>query len=288
MMAYKLPKLAPSKRHLPPHCRWRAIKGKPLMEENYFIQRMLELRKLTRAIAELLRSQLRDYLTLLAPLYHPRNTLGDYIQGNGKDALKSASLAFKELQALYDSIAPSKPFNLLKEMKAPLNIFGGALEMTAVDYTHQAMADQTSKNVSVTLPFKWIVNYPGYSPSRLREMSSDRDRSAEELQDAILHYLVLHQVMTKQTGLTKLLEALHFPVNPNEHLPGFGNLPITIISSAVSTIRPPDNVIIESTEISGVNAFEEVVKVADVIELRDPLSDRLIEMVNSYGDRLQP
>jgi hypothetical protein len=258
------------------------------MEEVYFIQRMLELRKLTRAIAELLRGQLREYLTLLAPLYHPRTMLGEYIQGNAKDALIGATAAFKELQANYDSVARSKPFNLLKEMKAPLNMFGGVLEMTAVDYTHKATADQTSKNVTVTLPFKWIVSYPGYSPLRLREMASDRDRSAEELQESILHYLALHQVMTKQTNLTKLLEALHFPVNPNERLPGFGDLPITVISASVSTIRPPDNVIIESTEVSGVNAFEEIVKVSDIIELRDPLSDRMIEMVNSYGDRLQP
>jgi hypothetical protein len=119
-------------------------------------------------------------------------------------------------------------------------------------------------------------------------MGADRDRPAEELQESLLHYLVLHQVMTKQTGLTKLLEALHFPINPNEQLPGFGALPITTVSASVSTIRPPDNVIIESTEVSGFNSFEEVVKVADIIELRDPLSDRMLEMVKSYGDRLQP
>jgi hypothetical protein len=258
------------------------------MEEVYFIQRMLELRKLTRAIAELLRGQLREYLTLLAPLYHPRTVLGEYVQGNARDALIGATAAFKELQTLYDSVAPARPFNLLKEMKGPLNMFGGVLEMTPVDYTYKATAEQTSKNVAITLPFKWIVSYPGYSPLRLREMGADRDRSAEELQESILHFLVLSQIMTKHTSLTRLLEALHFHVNPNEQLPGFGALPITVISASVSTIRPPDSVIIESTEVSGVNAFEEVVKVADIIELRDPLSDRLIELVNSYGDKLQP
>ncbi|HEY8459420.1 MAG TPA: hypothetical protein VIM99_03520, partial [Blastocatellia bacterium] len=238
------------------------------MEEVYFIQRMLELRKLTRAIAELLRGQLREYLTLLAPLYHPRTVLGEYIQGNSRDSRIGSAAAFKELQTLYDSVAPSKPFHLSKEVKPPLNMFGGVLEMTPVDYAYQATSDQTTKNVTITLPFKWIVSYPGYSPSRLREMGADRDRSAEELQESILNYLALHQVMTRQTNLTKLLEALHFYVNPNEHLPGFGALPITVISASVSTIRPPDNVIIESTEVSGVNAFEEVVKVADIIELR--------------------
>jgi hypothetical protein len=258
------------------------------MEENYFVQRMLELRKLTRAISELLRGQLREYLALLAPLYHPRTVLGEYLQSGGKEALKGATLAFKELQTIYDSVARAKPFHLVKEIKAPVNLFGGTLELTPVDYVHQATADQTSKNITVTLPFKWIASYPGYSPLRVREMGADRNRSAEELQEHLLHFIALHQVMTKQTGLAKLLEALHFPVSPDERLPGFGDLPITIISSAVSTIRPPDNVIIENTEISGVNAFEEVVKVSDIIELRDPLSDKMIEMVNSYGDKLQP
>jgi hypothetical protein len=256
------------------------------MEENYSIQRMLDLRKLTRAIAELLRGQMRDYMVSLAPLYHPRTVLGEYVQGSTKEALKGANAVFKELQALYDSIAPTRPFNLSKDVKAPLDIYGGALELTAVEYTYQATVDQTSKTVAVTMPFRWIVSYPGCSPARLRELAADRNRSAEELQHAVLHYLALHLVMTKQTGLTKILEALHFPVRPNERLPGFGNLPMTIISSSVSTIRPPDSVIIESTEISGINAFEEVVNIADIIELRDPLSDRLIELAKTHGERL--
>jgi len=258
------------------------------MEENYSIQRMLDLRKLTRAIAELLRGQMRDYLVTLAPLYHPRTVLGEYVQGSTKEALKGANTVFKELQALYDSIAPSRPFNLSKDVKAPLDIYGGALELTAVEYTHQATVDQTSKTVTITLPFRWIVSYPGCPPTRLRELAADRNRSAEELQHAILHYLALHLVMSKQTSLTKILEEFHFPVSPNERLPGFGNLPMTIISSSVSTMRPPDNVIIESTEISGVSAFEEVVNIADIVELRDPLSDRLLELIKTHGERLLP
>jgi hypothetical protein len=258
------------------------------MEENYTIQRMLDLRKLTRAIADLLRGQLRDYLVSLAPLYHPRTVLGEYVQGSSKELVKGASSTLKELQTLYDSITPSNPFNLSKEVKAPLALYSGTLEFTAIDYKHQAAADQTSKTVGITLPFKWIVSYPGCPPAKLREMCADRNRSADELQHAVLHYLALHLVMTKQTGVTKILEALHFPVSTNERLPGFGNLPITIISSSVSTIRPPDHVIIESTEISGVNAFEEVVNLDDIIELRDPLSERLIELVKSHGEQLQP
>ncbi|HKX31138.1 MAG TPA: hypothetical protein VJ302_25845 [Blastocatellia bacterium] len=256
------------------------------MEETYSIQRMLELRKLTRAIAELLRGQIRDYLVSLAPLYHPRTILGEYVQGHTKEVLKGAPTTFKELQALYDSIAPPKPFNISKELKSPLELFGGPLELTAVEYTHQATADQASKTVTVTLPLRWIVSYPGCSPSRLRELCADRNRSTDEVLQGLLHYLVLHLLMIKQTGLTRILEALHFSVHPNERLPGLGNMPVAMIHSSVSTVRPPDNVIIESTEISGVNAFEEVVNLADLSDLRDPLSERLIELVKSHGESL--
>ena len=46
-------------------------------------------------------------------------------------------------------------------------------------------------------------------------------------------------------------------------LPELGELPITFLSGPISTIRPPDNVIIESTELSGADAFEEVINLED-------------------------
>jgi hypothetical protein len=45
------------------------------------IQSLLVLRKLTRAIADVVRAQMTEYLSTLTPLLKPSALLGDYIQG---------------------------------------------------------------------------------------------------------------------------------------------------------------------------------------------------------------
>ena len=40
--------------------------------------------------------------------------------------------------------------------------------------------------------------------------------------------------------------------------------------------------IIENTEISGTDAFEELVNIEDVARLRDPLKERLTELIGNY------
>ena len=257
------------------------------MDEPFTKKNLLVLRKLTRATADLLREQMREYLSTLAPLIRPRSVLGEYVQSNLKDSVKGADTAFKELQTLYQAIAPAKPFGLNKELKLPLDVSGPALEMTVVEYVYTAAGEQQTKKVTITSPLKWVINYPGYSISRLRELCADRNRSSDELQRYLLHYLALHIVIAKKPGLSKILEALHFPLT-TERLPEFGELPISFISSAVSTVRPPDDVIIESTEISGMDVFEEVVNIDDIVNLSNSLKGRLIELVKSHGENLLP
>ena len=64
------------------------------------IQSLLVLRKLTRAIADTARTQMLEYLAVLAPLLRPRTVLGDYVHGSTKEGAPRADKAFKELQAL--------------------------------------------------------------------------------------------------------------------------------------------------------------------------------------------
>ena len=49
------------------------------------IQSLLVLRKLTRAITDVVRVQMTEYLTTLTPLLRPTSVLGDYIQGGQKE-----------------------------------------------------------------------------------------------------------------------------------------------------------------------------------------------------------
>ncbi|HEU4386745.1 MAG TPA: hypothetical protein VFV34_03030 [Blastocatellia bacterium] len=255
------------------------------MEERHGTEKLLVLRKLTRAIADLLRAQMKEYLSALAPLLRPNVVLGEYIQGGSKSPVKGAEKAFKDLQALYESVAVAKPFQLPRELRAPLDIAGPALEMTPVEYEHVARTEKESKTVTITQPLKWVVAYPGYTPDGLSALLANRNRSAEDVRDFILHFLAVHLVTLRQPGVAAILDALHFPLSTGK-LSEFGELPITYISSSVSTFRPHDDVIIESTEISGKDLFEEIVNIDDIVKMQDQLRERLVELVKSYGDHL--
>jgi hypothetical protein len=153
------------------------------------------------------------------------------------------------------------------------------LEITPVEYTHHAKTERDTKTVTVSSPLKWVLNYSGFGLKRLQDLLADANRNQSSVREFILHYLTLHLVATRQAGLVKVMGALHFPISTGR-LPWCGDLPITYLSS-LATTRPPDDVIIESTELSGMDAFEEVVTVSDIQRMRDPLQERLLELVKT-------
>jgi hypothetical protein len=111
------------------------------------------------------------------------------------------------------------------------------------------------------------------------------DATPEAIQRFVIHYTLLHFVVKKQVGFARTLEALRFPVSSIQ-LPEFGNLPVTMISAPISTTRPPDDVVNENTEISGVNVFEEIVNLEDLTRMRDPFRDQLAKIVQGFGEDL--
>jgi hypothetical protein len=254
-----------------------------MSEEDYGIQKILKLRKLTRAIADLLRGQLTDYLSTLTPMLRPRSILGEYIQGGTKETVRGSEKAFLQLQRLYTTVANTKPYSLLTELRSPIQIDSTAIEITPMEYAHVANGDGQSKKMTIVTPLKWAVTYSGFSPSKLEDLIANRNRMNEETYRFVLHYSVLHVVLNSYPGLPRMLEALRFPLS-FERLPQFGELPVSCISSRVSTIRPPDNLIIESTEISGQATFEEVVSLDDLRNLEDPLKAQLAEIAKTHGE----
>jgi hypothetical protein len=256
------------------------------MVEEFTTQRVLALRKLTRAMADLLRGQAKDYLSTLGPLFRPRSILGGYTESNPRETVPGAEKAFKELQGLHEKIAATKPFGLPKELNPPIELTSSSLEMTPFEYSHPAQLDGgAAKTVAITGPLRWVLSYTGFAPRRFKELLAERNRNDQQVQEFLVHYLVLHIVITRQPGVKKLFEALHFPLSSGK-LPELGELPIAFLTAPVSTIRPPDNVIIESTELSGADAFEEVINLEDVVKLRNPFKDQLEELVKAHGQTL--
>ena len=251
------------------------------------IQSLLTLRKLTRAISELQRSQMVEHLATLTPLLRPKSVLGDYVQGGGKEPARRADKAFKDLQALYETVAAAKPFNLPRELKPPIDVPSVGLEVTPVEYLHVVQADGEHRSITVRSPLTWVLTYSGFAPARLRELLHSKERSNDDLQQFVLSYLAIHVVTSYQTGLTQILDALRFPVTTGKAAE-FGELPITRIGGAISTSRAADDVMLQSAELSGMDAFEEVVNVRDIVDMRNPTRERLLEIVRAQAPELAP
>lgn len=254
-------------------------------DEHYDIQTLLKLRKVTRAIAEVLRGQLADYLGTIAPMLRPKGIFGEYLQGGLKETVRGADKAFLQLQHLFTSVVRAGPYNLLTELSAPIQLENTSIEITPLEYEHVVSSDGQSKTIAITSPFQWVLSYSGFPLAKLRELLADRNRMNDDAQRFVLHYTALHTVVNNNSGLPRLLQALRFPMS-SERFPQFGELPVLCISSSVSTIRPPDEVIVENTEISGRDAFEEVVNLHDLRTLEDPLKTLLLEVARSHGEEL--
>jgi len=251
------------------------------MAERDSIQSLLIRRKLTRAIADFVRGELTAHLATLMPLFQPHTVLGDRIQGGHTDSIRRAEQVFKDVQAAYDSIAPVKPFNLRRELTPPFDFPRATLELTPVEYVHTIQAGSSAKNITVRCPLTWTLSYSGYAPTRLQELLDPRVRG-EQLQRFILSYLFMHQVVLNQRGLQPILDALHFSITTIKTA-SFGELPITRIASRVTTMRPEDSVVLESAELTGMDAFEEVANVDDISRLPDSVKERLLEIVRQQA-----
>jgi hypothetical protein len=255
------------------------------MSERDRVQSLLVLRKLTRVITDIVRVQMTEYLKVLTPLLRPKALLGDYVQGGPKEPSRKSDKAFGELQALYDAVATIKPYNLPRDLTHPLSLSSVGLEITPLDYVHVARSGGETRKIKVRCPLTWVLTYTDFPPTRLQELLDSKARSVEELQRFVLNYLVMHVATASEPGLMKVFEALHFPLTTSK-LPQFGELPITQIGIGISTARPSDEVIIQSAELTGMDAFEEVVNVEDLKKLDDPLKKRLLETVRQQTPEL--
>jgi hypothetical protein len=119
----------------------------------------------------------------------------------------------------------------------------------------------------------------------LQELLDTKARSVDEVQRFVLSYLILNLATTNEVGLMQVFDALHFPLTTSKSRE-FGELPITRIGIGISTTRPSDEVILESAELTGMDAFEELVNVEDLARLKDPLKERLLEVARQQAPEL--
>ncbi len=248
------------------------------MNETFDIPRILELRKLTRSISEKIESDLNGYLATLTPLFSPAPILGEYVRGGSKTPVKGAEMAFRDLKSRYKAIAGQKPYSLDTELSSPLDVFGAKPSLTAVEYAYTVEQESKSTSITITSPLRWVLSYPEQHPNKLLEMlGGNRSQMKDELSHALLQYLTLSLVLEKRPGLVNLLKGLRFNLETKHH-DGLGELPVLIISCELNTLLPPDDIIIQNTEISGIPSFEEIININDIRELSDPMQQSILSI----------
>lgn len=255
------------------------------VDESIDISALLTLRKVTRSLSEYLGNQLSESLDSMTPLFNPRPVFGERVRGGVKSPGRDGEKAFKELSALYRTINGVKPFNLRREFDTPIDILSATPEVNIYSYSYCVNNNGNSKNIVVTSPLRWVLTYKGFGPARLRELLADSTNVGVDLQESVLHYLVMHGVLRNRPGIGRLLEAMRFQVGFGQ-LEEFGKLPFPIVSCPISTVRPADETIFESTELSGTALFEEVANVDEIPAMSDPLKDRLMSLAKSQGAKL--
>jgi hypothetical protein len=250
------------------------------------MEKLLDLRKLTTAIADLLQGQLKAYLTTLQPLFLPDSVLGHNARPNSGAIVKRADKVFADLQTRYLRIAATKLYNLPRELESPVGIVTAKPEILQVDYAYEAESDGESRKLTAVSPLKWCLAYAGSGPARLRTLLAQGDNVNErELQEMLLQTLVMDLVVRQQAGLTAILEALGFKVSSGKAAE-FGELPLTYISAPITTRRPPDKVMLRIAEVSGSPVFEEVVRIEDIVAMKTPMKDRLLEQARTHAGGL--
>ncbi|MCU7892996.1 MAG: hypothetical protein KZQ78_15865 [Candidatus Thiodiazotropha sp. (ex Ustalcina ferruginea)] len=82
-----------------------------------------------------------------------------------------------------------------------------------------------------------------------------------------------------------LLQGLRFHLE-TIHMEGLGDLPVILVSCPLSTILPPDDIIIQNTEISGIPSFEEIININDIQVLSDPLKQSILSITQEISPNI--
>jgi hypothetical protein len=251
------------------------------MTQEFSISRLLFLRKVTRAVSDYLTSELKAHLHTISPLLRPRRLLGDYIESGSPEQVVDADKNFAALNEIYARSA-GRPFDLPRPLRPPLKPVGLALELYPWESRYEIRTGGAGKTVTLTSPVRYVLSYAsGLSLSRLRQGIAGREEhKQDDVREFVIRCCLMHLMLNKYTGIAGLFRALRWEVS-TENSPDLGGLPLTTLAAPLRSMLPPDDLILESTEMSGMPLFEEVVDIDALSGIRDPLIQKVETVVEA-------
>jgi hypothetical protein len=96
----------------------------------------------------------------------------------------------------------------------------------------------------------------------------------DDMRQSLINHLAMVIFLRHYPALTQLLHDLRYDVEIRE-LPELGGLPIVILKAPIETFLPPDDFILQITQLSGIPAFQELIDLDAVESIPDPLRESL-------------
>lgn len=234
------------------------------------LQELPDLRRKTEAVAKILREQLVTHLATLATLFAPERVLGKY--AGGKVDVTGDARALAELQQKYKQFE-ARPFALSSNFDPTwLTLSGRTIEVQPWEYGISVQGNP----VTMTSPVKWVLAYQSSATlTKARTLLGGKDAvRPDELRQTVINALMLQLLLSRFPGMGQLFGDLRFEI-ATDQLPEFPGLPITTVTTCLTSFRPADELVANVTAFSGVPSFIELIDVETVRNPRDILRDKL-------------
>ncbi|MCG8428044.1 MAG: hypothetical protein MI754_11860 [Chromatiales bacterium] len=228
--------------------------------------------------------RLKSYLHTLESNFYPNTILGRYIRSAKNTGSKVYDEIFDRLAEKYATVTQKEPYNFTRALEAPIDIYSAMPAVYAWRYDKSVVDSRgNTKKITITTPGKWILSYEGFDPATFSEQLTNREKvTGRELKDYVIHYLIMAEIIATRLDLVSLLNDLRFSTSLIT-LDNFGDVPFVIMESDIKTFLPADDVVIEITEISGSDNFEELVDVRQLQNLTDNFLENVKEKLQKNG-----
>jgi len=254
--------------------------------EGLNVEQLLHLHTLTKEVAKVCQKQLRGHLDTLALLFRPRRILGDAMEGAEPESGGGSERTVTELRELYRKIA-LRPFDLRPELSLPLESVSTQMQLYDWEYLYQTKTDRGFRSIKVTSPLTWVLAYSStYSLSMLRQvLAGQEERDSEAVRAFVLRACLMHLHFQRFPAIADLLAGLRYHLEVR-HSSETGDLPLVTISAPFSTMRPPDTLVTVASGLAGGASFAEVLDLATVKSLTDPLREQISGILRRQGQEL--
>lgn len=234
------------------------------------IEQLAEVRDKTERVSDFLTQRLKGHLATLYPILTPKRVFGKYL--GVKDSVPRAEEAYSHLQSRFRECSGA-PFDLRADMNEDaLSNMEHGIEVYPWEYTYET----GGKAIVITSPVRWVVTYKSdYSLAAMRAVTGGRsERRTASIRQFLINAIGFEIVLARVTGVVQLLQDLRYDL-ATETGPGLGKLPLATVSAGIPSFRPPDDLILAATRLSGVAAFIELVDLDAVSRIEDPLRKQI-------------